>query len=51
MWRARERCPQATFLAGRAEDVASLVETQTFDLATAFEVLYYAKDAGEILAA
>jgi SAM-dependent methyltransferase len=48
--RARRRCPDALLLAGRAEDAADLVGDQRFDVVTAFEVLYYAKDIGKIVA-
>ena len=48
--RARARCPDATFLVGRAEDTAKLTAGRTFDLVTAFEVLYYASDIPSILA-
>jgi trans-aconitate methyltransferase len=48
--RAKARCPQATFIVGRAEEAASLVRGRRFDLVTAFEVLYYARDVAAILA-
>lgn len=48
--RAKLRCPEASFLVGRAEDAASLVAGAKFDLITAFEVLYYARDIERILA-
>ena len=48
--RARDRCPTGTFMVGRAEDAASLLAGQDFDLVTAFEVLYYSKDIRAILA-
>jgi SAM-dependent methyltransferase len=47
--RARRRCPDVRFLVGRAEDVAGLVKGEHFDVATAFEVLYYAQDIGRIV--
>jgi trans-aconitate methyltransferase len=49
--RARVRCPKATFKIGRAEDVATLVAGERFDIATAFEVLYYSKNVDAILSA
>ena len=48
--RAKVRCPEASFIVGRAEDAASLVAGRQFNLVTAFEVLYYAQDVGAILA-
>lgn len=48
--RAQMRCRNAQFMAGRAEDVAALLPGRRFDLVTAFEVLYYAKDVAGILA-
>jgi 2-polyprenyl-3-methyl-5-hydroxy-6-metoxy-1,4-benzoquinol methylase len=48
--RAQRRCPGARFLAGRAEDAAQLVGEERFDIVTAFEVLYYAKEISPIVA-
>lgn len=48
--RARKRCPDVSFRVGRAEDVAELVGAERFDVVTAFEVLYYAKDIERIIA-
>lgn len=48
--RARRRCPDVRFHVGRAEDVADLIGDARFDVVTAFEVLYYAKDIGRIIA-
>jgi SAM-dependent methyltransferase len=47
--RAKARCPEAELIVGKAEDVAALLAGRRFDAVTAFEVLYYAKDAGLIL--
>jgi protein-L-isoaspartate O-methyltransferase len=47
--RARQRCPQATFLVGRAEDLPTILPGQRFDVVTAFEVLYYAREPRPIL--
>jgi trans-aconitate methyltransferase len=48
--RAALRCPQAEFLVGRAEDLPTLLPGRRFDIATAFEVLYYAQEPAGILA-
>jgi SAM-dependent methyltransferase len=47
--RAHLRLPEVQFCVGRAEDVETLVQGRRFDLITAFEVLYYARDVAFIL--
>lgn len=48
--RARQRLPRVEFQAGPAEDVAALFPGRRFDLATAFEVLYYMPDVPRVIA-
>ncbi len=48
--RARQRCPEATFSIGRAEQAGALTNNARFDLITACEVLYYLPNAEATLA-
>jgi len=49
--RARVRVPQARFLAGRAEDLDTLLPGESFGCVLACEVLYYAADPAAVIAA
>jgi ubiquinone/menaquinone biosynthesis C-methylase UbiE len=47
--RARRSVPNAEFLVGCAEDAPALLGARAFDIVTACEMLYYARDAGQVL--
>jgi hypothetical protein len=47
--RARRSVPGAEFLVGCAEDAPALLGERAFDLVTACEMLYYARNAGQVL--
>jgi SAM-dependent methyltransferase len=49
--RACRRCPEASFVAAEIDRVPELFPDRRFDLITACEVLYYARDPGPILPA